>query len=227
MKIGGVILFWLISSFDLVAQNQGNHPYQKNQIGLYLFLVLAFLYGIYISIKSIMLFYKRKKAKRLLNDFARQDLAWDPIMMKERIQKVFFEVQKAWVERNQDLAREFMSDKMFEEQKLKTDFLINSGRKNILESIRLDETSIISVTDFKENSKDKFSAHIKGRMINYIINDRTLKVTSGDNKHYTPFEEVWHFIRIGNKWVFNEIDQNITIYDLIDNSEEESSTTSS
>jgi predicted lipid-binding transport protein (Tim44 family) len=212
------ILTILILSCNLLFAQDDYIAYSSSKIfSILIFAIIGGILVVYSSIISIMLFSKRKKANKSLKQFQRQDSIWNHPTMTSRIEEIFFEVHKAWTERDQNIAKESLTQNMFLEQKRKTDKLIKSGRKNVLESINLVEASIISVTDFKDNSKDIFSSHIKGKMINYIIDDKTEKVISGDNKHYKPFEEIWHFKREGNKWVLSEIDQKVTVYNLIDN----------
>jgi len=176
--------------------------------------VLAPFLLIYSVIVSFLLYKKKKKASRLLDKIEITDPIWNHRNMRARIEKIFFEVQNAWSERNQDLAKESMSSRIYHKHKTQTDQMIKNGKKNQLESINLIEASIISVADFKDDSKDAFSAHIKGKMIDYIIDEKTQEVIKGDNTKYESFTEIWHFIREGNKWVLDEIDQTATLFDI-------------
>lgn len=227
MKKGVIFYFTitgliLISSYILLGENFFSVSRSDRRILNFLILiVIVSVLLIYNIVLSTMLYSKNKKAEESLKDFERYDIVWNKESMKERIEEIFFEVQKAWTARDQNLAKGSLTQKMFEEHKAKTDELINSGVINMLESIKLIEAKIISVADFKDDSKDVFSSHIKGKMINYIIDDKTKKLVSGDDKHYEPFEEIWHFKREGNKWMLNEIDQKVTIYSLLENSPEE------
>ena len=73
---------------------------------------------------------------------------------------------------------------------------------------------IISISDYLDNSEDKFSVYLKGSMIDYTINDTTYDVISGDNSKSETFKEIWTFIRDRHKWKLDEIDQNVTMGDI-------------
>ena len=48
---------------------------------------------------------------------------------------------------------------------------------------------------------------IKARMIDYMLNENTNEIVSGDPRKRSSFEEFWRFIRNGDIWVLDEIRQ--------------------
>jgi hypothetical protein len=173
--------------------------------------ILAPFFLIYIAVSSALLERKRNKAKHLIQKLETEDAIWNHRKMMARIDEVFLKVQIAWTERNQDLAKDYMSDRIYAKHKIQTDEMLKKGRKNVLDKINLEEAMIISVADYKDDASDSFSAHIKGSMIDYDIDENTNKVLSGYISEIESFTEIWHFIRDGNIWVLDEINQNITI----------------
>ena len=106
-----------------------------------------------------------------------------------------------------------MSDGIFEKHKMQTDQLISQHRKNVLANINLTETDIVDVEDFTDNRKDQFWVYVMGTMIDYTINDTTNSIVSG-KREAESFTELWKFIRAGDTWVLDEIDQTVSLSDL-------------
>ena len=169
---------------------------------------------IYSAIVTHQVRKKSKACKELLARLEKLDPTWDIDAIRHRIDEVFFKVQQAWMARDQNLAKGCMSEAIFQKHKLQTDHLIEEHHKNMLENINLIQTDIVDVEDFLDNRKDRFWAHIKGSMIDYTIDDTNDRVVSGNNTKAETFTELWKFIRVGNTWVLDEIDQSVSLSDL-------------
>ena len=165
----------------------------------------------------IMTWQVRKKGKacqELLARLQKQDAAWDPDMIRHRIDEIFFKVQQAWMERNQETARDCMSPGIYQKHKLQTDQMLAEHRKNVLENINLTSVVIVDVEDFVDNRRDRFWANLEGSMTDYIIDETSNQVVKGDPKKTEHFNELWKFIRSGDTWVLDEIDQDVSISEL-------------
>ncbi|MCX6231209.1 MAG: Tim44-like domain-containing protein [Bacteroidetes bacterium] len=176
--------------------------------------ILAPFFLVYSAILTVMLERKRNKVENLTVELNKRDKIWNFRSMMARVEEVFFKVQKAWSERDQELARDCMSDRIYQKHKMQTDEMIAKGTKNVLERINLKEVMIFSVSDYKDDSLDTFSARIEGSMIDYHKEELTGIIISGDIAQPDSFTEIWTFIRIGNKWVLDEIDQKVTMGDI-------------
>jgi hypothetical protein len=181
--------------------------------GSWLNLVMLPLLLIYSAIITHQVRKKSKACNDLLARIGKQDPAWDLNSIKHRIEQVFFKVQQAWMARDQNLAKDCMSNAIFEKHKLQTDQMIAAHRKNMLESINLTETDIVDVEDFSDNKKDCFWVYLKGSMIDYTIDDTSNRVVSGERKS-EGFTELWKFVRSGDNWVLDEIDQKVSLFKL-------------
>jgi preprotein translocase subunit SecG len=186
--------------------------------GSLLMIILAFILAPFFFIYSLIMtfLWKRKgyKAEKLANKLSDADRMWHLRDIKARVETAFFKVQKAWMERNQDLASDCMTDRIYEKHKMQTDAFIESGTKNMLENINLLSIMITSVEDYQDNNRDSFSALIKGRMTDYHIKEKTKTVFRGDPNKTERFEEIWKFIRVNNAWLLDEIDQEANRDDL-------------
>lgn len=177
-------------------------------------IIIAPFFIIYTIILSLLLRRKENKVRKLTEKLVKADKMWNYRDMIATVEQVFFKVQKAWMERNQDLAREVMSDRIYQKHKFQTDEMIANGTKNMLRDINLTEILIISLEDYKDNSEDTFSAYVAGSMIDYTVNAKTLSPISGDPTQPENFQEIWTFVRDNNKWVLDEIDQEATLGDI-------------
>jgi hypothetical protein len=117
--------------------------------GSWLNLVMLPILLIYSAIITHQVRKKSKACNDLLARIGKQDPAWDPDSIKHRVEQVFFKVQQAWMARDQNLAKDCMSNAIFEKHKLQTDQMIAAHRKNMLESINLADTDIVDGRGFQ------------------------------------------------------------------------------
>jgi predicted lipid-binding transport protein (Tim44 family) len=169
----------------------------------------------YAAIVTYLVNKKNKESKQLLEQIAKLDDSWVLTKIKARIEVSFFKIQEAWMERNQDIAKEYMSERLYTKHKTQTDQHLKDNTQNILKNINLKSARIVEVADFEDDSKDSIWAYIKGSMIDYSINTETKTVVSGDKHEAENFSELWKFIKNKkNEWVLDEIDQDVSILDL-------------
>lgn len=168
---------------------------------------------IYAAIITFQVRKKSQACKELLARLEKLDPAWDLDAIRRRVNEVFFKVQGAWVERDQTLAKNCMSQAIFNKHKMQTDQMIAQHRRNVLEDINLIETEIVDVQDFADNKRDRFWVYVKGEMRDFMADDRTRDIVSG-NEEKEKFTELWKFIRAGDTWVLDEIDQKVSLFDL-------------
>jgi len=169
---------------------------------------------IYSAIVTAKLRKKMAHVQELTTKLEKTDHIWNYRTMKARVEEVFFKVQHAWMERDQDIAKDCMSDRIYMKHKEQTDEMIRNGTKNMLANMNIEDIMIYSISDYKDDSMDTFSAYIKGSMIDYTINTRTGSLASGKEEDRTTsngFKEIWVFLRKGNTWVLDEIDESVTI----------------
>ena len=64
-----------------------------------------------------MLFSKRRKAKKKINDFERYDSTWNQEFIKSRIETIFFKLQQSITERDLTIVKDYLTEKMLKKQK--------------------------------------------------------------------------------------------------------------
>ena len=175
--------------------------------------ILAPIIFIYSIIMTVVARRKNEKVKKLLGEISKKDAVWNLEYMTASAQQIFYIVQKAWTNRNQDIAREYMSNNIYTKHSKQTDEMVAKGTKNILEEINLDEVLVYSISDFKNDSFDTFSAIMTGSMIDYSI-DKKESIISGSDSKSESFKEIWIFIRKDDKWVLDEIKPEANLGDI-------------
>jgi hypothetical protein len=185
----------------------GNGPF-----GLVVALIALAIF-LYSGLVTRVALKRKKECRVLLERAAATDGAWDEEALKKRIEQAFYAIQRAWVARDQDKARKFMSDRLYEKHKMQTDKMIANKVKNILEGLDLIEAGVVQIMDYKKDSKDAFWAFIKASALDYNIDESTGQAV-GEVEDPTVFQELWKFIRTDKGWVVDEIDSKATLHDL-------------
>src|SRR5438132_876092 len=96
-----------------------------------------------------------------------KDPNFDERAFTDRAQTTFFKVQQAWAARNQDLARDCMSDALYERHKMQTDQLIANHQLDVLENIVIGNAHIISAS--AGSAFDSITVAFTASMTDYTI----------------------------------------------------------
>lgn len=176
-------------------------------------LVLLPVILIYAGVVTWLAAKKSQQAKTLLRQISAIDPVWEIDEIKARIEETYFKVQEAWRERNQDIARDYMSLRLYDKHKRRTDDMLRRGIRNVMENINLKKAQIVEVLDYQDDTRDSFWVLITGSMIDYSIVEQSGEIIDGEKKNRT-FKELWRFRRAAHGWVLDEIDQDVSIADL-------------
>jgi hypothetical protein len=172
------------------------------------------LLGVFTIIAGGVLIHRKKrsdkrKAKRdiAINKLSRLDSNWNFEEIKKDIEEDFYKVQTAWMERDQDIAKEYMSDALYIKHKSQTDSMKARKLKNILEDMKLLEINPVVVQNYQKPEKDILWVQIVGKAIDYTIKEKTNRIKRGNKALCIQFDEYWKFIRKADRWVVDEIKQ--------------------
>lgn len=147
-----------------------------------------------------------KAAKKLILKLSKIDAAYEYKSLIKRVSECFYIVQKAWMERDQSIAKKYMNKFIYELHESKTSWMKSRHEKNILEKIRILKIKPVGVKSYKDNSLDNLWFYIKATMADYTVDDRTLEIIKG-SKSSEVFVEYWKFTKEGRNWVLSEIRQ--------------------
>lgn len=206
------VVFFLIIPEVVLARAGGGGG--GTSLGVLTILLLPFLM-IYSVILSRYIAQKNRQCKKVIHEISRYDYGWFFSEIKDRIETIYYKVQEAWMARDQEIARDYVSTRLFNIHKIQTDRMINLGTKNVLHRINLDKTLLVEAADYNDNSKDRIWAVIKGSMVDYIVDEKTDRVVSGEKDKVDSFQELWKFIRDPKKgWVLDEINSDVELSDI-------------
>lgn len=184
--------------------------------GIVALLFLPFI-ATYYAAFTYVIFKKYRQSKALLEKLKLKDNIWDPDVIKHRIDMTFYKIQEAWRERDQSIAKDYMSDMLLEKHEMQTDQMKKQGRVNVLEKVNLIKSVVVQVSDYKDDSKDCLWAVIKGSMVDYTLDEKTREVLEGKPKQSEKFTELWKFSRHPQKgWVLDLIEQEAKITEIAD-----------
>ncbi|MDD3148002.1 MAG: TIM44-like domain-containing protein [Candidatus Riflebacteria bacterium] len=127
-----------------------------------------------------------------LTDLKRRDPDFDENFFRQRAEKAFHLIQKAWSDRNLSIAQNFLSDGVFEQFTIQTDEMREKGIIDHMEGLK-----VISSKPVKFQSDRNFDVihlRIDARAVNYRKDEKTGKILNG-SKMPENFAEIWSFLR--------------------------------
>ncbi len=157
---------------------------------------------------------KKKECVTTIKSLADKDENWNYEKIKNDIQEVFDKVGIAWIEMDQELSRGYVSDKLFENHRMKLEWMKIRKEKNIIEGLTLLGITVLGLEDRYGIDKDVLWTKIKATSIDYTINEETNQIIKGDASRPIGYEEYWRFIKTPERWVLDEIKQIEEIEDL-------------
>lgn len=109
-----------------------------------------------------------------------------------RAEKIFFELQKAWTQKNWNLARPYETDTLFHTHHFWIEEFKRNGQTNFISNIKVD--NIEPVSFFKDKFYASFTFRIFADMIDYTTN-KDGKTIRGHRTRSIKFSEYWTFIK--------------------------------
>lgn len=201
-------------SFSRTYHKDGS--YTDNSAIVYVVIIGLIALIIYSIVLSYLYFIKNKKSNKSLILASNRDSIWNLEEIKKHTFDVFCKTQKAWENRSLGTIKSIISKELYGDLDEKISNLRKEGRKNILEEITVNQITLLSCIDFKDNTKDEFMVQIDGQMIDYTIDDKSLTIIENENKSMSGFTDCYQFIRKENKWILNKIYNDTGIFHVMD-----------
>ncbi|MGB2940664.1 MAG: Tim44-like domain-containing protein [Candidatus Dormiibacterota bacterium] len=130
-----------------------------------------------------------------LADITANDPGFNQEKFLERTQQAFFQLQKAWMDRNVDEGRAYMAPGLYTSWKMQVDQMTAAHKKNVLENLFIQGTQIVKASH--DASYDMLTVKVDASAMDYEVNDETGKevFAVGGKKADRPFTEFWTFQR--------------------------------
>jgi hypothetical protein len=117
-------------------------------------------------------------------------------MFLDRAQAAFFALQKAWMDRNLEPARVYMSDGIYHRWKTQIDAMIAAHKKNMLDNLVIGGVHIVKAQT--DPNFDTITVRIDASAADYEVDDTTANKVIYGSRQNQNFTEYWTFIRSGS-----------------------------
>jgi len=159
-------------------------------------------------ILAIIAWYKRKKkiekAEGVIHTAEQYDTSWNEDALRRRVGEVFCNFQKAWSNFDVDSMKNDLTDNYHKRMVLELNVLNNQKRKNMVNNPTIMSIAMIEAIDETDNTKDSFTAEVKAKANDILIDTQTSRELYVDNE---PFTEYWEFKKEGSTWKLDLIKQ--------------------
>ncbi len=190
------------------SSHSSSHTNSSSSRGSRLFQIGIFALissGAYVGFR-IKVCKKKNASMKILKQIDDSDSIWDKKQLFTRVSDVYYTVQQAWMQKDLDTLKDYLSDSLYENWKTKIEWMDLRNEKNILDRVKLKKADIVSVYDAKNDDHDMIWVCIEGSMIDYTLKLDTNEIKQGSKKNQT-FIEYWKFIRKENKFYLDEVRQ--------------------
>ncbi len=109
-----------------------------------------------------------------------------------RAERIFIELQKAWSEKNWNLARPYETDTLFHSHMFWIEDFKKNGQTNFIQNPKIEMLEPISM--YKDKFYASFTFRIFAQMIDYTI-DKEGNIIRGNKRRPVEFSEYWTFIK--------------------------------
>jgi predicted lipid-binding transport protein (Tim44 family) len=128
-----------------------------------------------------------------LDEIKAADPGFNEEQFLDRCQIAFSQVQQAWMDRNVEEGRAYMSTGLHTTWSMQIQQMIAAYKHDVMEDLFVQHMSIVSATH--DANFDTITVRVDASCKDYEIDDNSGKVVFGDNKHDKPFTEMWTFQR--------------------------------
>lgn len=186
--------------------SRGNHGY--GSIWSLVFYSIAFLLCTLIA--TIYNHEKKeankKKTRKIID--SSNDKFWQYDLLCDLTERMFLTIQDAWMERSLDSVSTIVTGNFYYKHIEILNEMIFNNQKNIIEDITISSIEILGCQDYLDDDLDNFTALIKGKLVDYIIDTNTNEILKNNSKRSESFTDLFIFTRSEGQWLLNDIINN-------------------
>lgn len=120
-------------------------------------------------------------------DLNKYNSNWELDKINKDIKDAFYIMSKAWTNMDQDIAIEYSTKKLYENQKTKLEWMKIRNERNILKMEKLISAKVIGIEKNNYENVDIIWVYIIGSMIDYI--ERDGRIVGGNKFISKPYVE--------------------------------------
>ncbi len=161
------------------------------------------------------IFWRSRKTTQTLQAAAVQDPSWSETSLLERAKEVFVRYQQDWSSYNTEAMKAYMTPRYQYHASLMVYAMYLAARRNLMSDVTVEEVMIVDAVDDVDNSKDRINVAVRAKAKNVLMDTRDNSILYTIDK---PFEEIWYFQRLGDKWMLDGITPSTASQLMKDNS---------
>lgn len=195
----------------------GGHHGSGGPMGIWEYIVLIgfIVFGSFTGLVSILLLWKTNYSKRLIRIITTKDSFWNINNMRLNARKTFYSIQDAWEDRDICKVKTLITPQLYDKYNAMLAKMKENFEKNIIKNIDIKEIKILGCEDYKDDSKDRYIAYIKGNILDYTVDVRTGNIIKNPERTTEEFVDTYHFVRVKNKWILENIDNSVSSFDIL------------
>jgi predicted lipid-binding transport protein (Tim44 family) len=147
------------------------------------------------------------RTRRLLEELARRDPAFEPSSLEAFIRASFLKVHRCWAERDYRPVRDLLVPSLLAEYAEQLQAMRRDGLINRLESLSVRRLELVQVFCPKATNVQEVTALITFDGRAYFVDEKTAKYVVHGPLKVVPYQEFWVFCRIGDTWRLRSIDR--------------------
>jgi len=145
-----------------------------------------------------------EQVRKALAAAEKNDTSWNEKKLSQYAQGIFFKFQQDWSSFNTESMKRYLSPAYQNHIFLMLHALNGAHRVNKMSNVKIATALITHAADSTDDSKDMFVIGFTASASDQLIDTRTGKSLYVDNGTFTEF---WRFVRTGNTWLLDGIDQ--------------------
>ena len=157
-------------------------------------------------------FSKLKQSKKVISALRaaeKSDYNWNEKKLQSYAEGIFYKFQKDWSGFNTESMGRYLSPKYQNHINLMLHALNGANRVNKMLDAKIKKSMIVAATDSDNNDQDTFLIGVSAVANDQLIDTRSGKKLYQDKNEFT---EYWRFIRRGNDWLLDGVEQSTNNY---------------
>lgn len=131
----------------------------------------------------------------IINSIQKTDPYFDSAKFKSKVSNMYVSLQEAWEEKDWRKARPFESDYLFAMHSKQLNEYIQKQQTNVMDRICVNGIDIISYEEYPNSRTAQIKVKIKSSQIDYIKDDKTNRIITGNSKIPMNCTYQWTLVR--------------------------------
>jgi hypothetical protein len=205
-----VIILLIFIPFQVYADDYLNRREIKGILYSTISLI-AFIYSV-IFVRSIK--KRKKEALDIISISSTNDITWNLNNINNFFTKIMSLYFKAYLLRRPKLLSKYLTKEYYQYNYELINYAIISKHKYFYDDLKLVKHELVQTSDYLDDNKDSFSIYTNISYCKYVIDETTKELISGKQDEHIDSRELWHFVRVKNKWLLSNIEGNVGILDV-------------